>query len=91
MKRAPCAGRAFQIDVAAHRSGQPAGDGEAEAGPAGRIVDPLEALENAFLIGLGDARALVGDRHGDLVVEPLDDDRDIAVGGRMANRIAEQD
>ena len=34
MKRAPCAGRAVERDVAAHRSREPARDGKAESGAA---------------------------------------------------------
>ena len=45
------AGRAFQRDVAAHRSGQTARDRKAQAGSAGLRLDALEALEDALLVG----------------------------------------
>ena len=50
--------------------GDVAGDGEAEAGAAGRrragVVDAGEALEDALALGRGDAGAVVGDGEHDL-------------------------
>ena len=56
------AGRAVERHVAAHRPREPARNGEAEAGPALFGVSALEPLEDALLVGRGDARALVAHR-----------------------------
>ena len=77
MKRAPSPGALSRVTSPPIERARRARDGEPEAGAAGLGLDPLEALEDALLVGRGDARALVGDGHrcragGALESEPHD-------------------
>src|SRR5437868_15494228 len=77
--------RAVDADVAAHGAGEAAGDVEAEAGAA-RLggIDPLELVEDAILVFLGNAAALVGDDDRGEIVFLLGAHPDLAVLGRVA-------
>src|SRR5690554_6697045 len=67
---------------------------QAEAGPLGaageRVIDPMEALENALELVRGDAAALVadGEVHLFIVVSAAYDD--VAALRRILDRVAEQ-
>ena len=65
------AGGAFQRQPPAQQARQLLGDGQAQARPGGllgqRAVGLVELLEDALLVGLGDARPGVGDGDGDLL------------------------
>ena len=53
------AGRAFQRDVTAHRTGKPARDGEARGLCRRFALHAFEALEDSLLIGRVDPRTFV--------------------------------
>src|SRR3712207_1637189 len=61
---AAATGCAFDPDTAAHRGDIAARDVESETGPAHLAVaatlDLIEAVEDALVLGLGDARSLIG-------------------------------
>ena len=65
MKVEPAPSALHTVDLAAVPGGDVLDDGQPETGAAGVPrpggVDPVEALEDPLDLGLGDARALVGD------------------------------
>ncbi len=69
-------------------------DRQAQAGAAGGAraggVDPVEALEDALLLGRGDALALVGDGHLDRVLDPAGPDADPGAGLAVVDGVGHQ-
>ncbi len=69
------------------------GDGQAQARAAGfprtRLVDPVEALEDAAAVGLRDADAVVRDLHPDPLAHGAGGDADVAAVGRVLDGVAE--
>ena len=81
-------------DVAAVVGADVLDDREAEAGAAGgpraRRVDAVEPLEDAGLLGVRDALALVADVDLDQVVDAPDADRDAGPAAGVGDRVADQ-
>src|SRR4051812_19580651 len=86
-ERAPHAGTAVDADAAAVRTDDVAHDGQADAraahGGHARISPPVEALEDAPLIGGADAE--VGDGDGDVPVVAASLDPHAAALARVAD------
>src|SRR6266849_5715374 len=85
---------AFDPDAAAMHFDDVLGDGEAEAGAAelagARGVDAIEALEDARLVGGGDADAGIGDGEDDFGVAGFGADRNLAARERVLRGVVEQ-
>src|SRR6266849_4249419 len=85
---------AFDPDAAAMHFDDVLGDGEAQAGAAelagARSVDAIEALEDARLVGGGDANAGIGDGEDDFGAAGLGADRDLAARERVLRGVVEQ-
>src|SRR5712691_1687414 len=85
---------AFDPDAAAVHFDDVLGDGEAQAGAAelagARSVDAIEALEDARLVGGGDADAGIGDGEDDFGAAGFGADRDLAARERVLRGVVEQ-
>src|SRR6266849_5409492 len=85
---------AFDPDAAAVHFDDVLGDGEAEAGAAefagARGVDAVEALEDARLVGGGDADAGIGDGEDDFGVAGFGADGDFAAREGVLRGVVEQ-
>ena len=81
-----------EVDGAAVEVGDPAGDGEAEAGAAAAlgVRQRPEPLEDAVPVGGGDARALVGDLQPPAGGRALRGEPHEPAGGTVPGRVVEQ-